>query len=196
MLETANVWGQRVAPFVSPVVTAQIASEPWQVAAYQRLRRDIFVAEQRLFAGSDSDAQDGHAIPIVALAHVAGTPDEVVGVVRIYHAGAGVKGTWFGGRLGVCTAYRARRSVGTALIVAAVSSARALGCVEFLATVQLPNVRYFEHHHFARVEPITVCSQPHWLMRAELEAFPAEVASATRPVDGRGLGRIARRRLA
>jgi putative N-acetyltransferase (TIGR04045 family) len=193
MLETANVWGQRVVPFVSPVVTAQIASEPWHLAAYQALRRAIFVVEQGLFCGSDGDERDGSAIPIVALAHVAGAPDEVVGVVRIYRAAGN---TWYGGRLGVCPAYRARRSVGSALILAAVASARASGCDEFLATVQLANVRYFEHHHFARVEPISVCGQPHWLMRAELAAFPAQLACAAQPIDGRALGRVARRRVA
>jgi putative N-acetyltransferase (TIGR04045 family) len=193
MRETVDFWGQRVAPFVSPVVTAQIPSEPWQIAAYYQLRRDIFVGEQGLFDGSDSDRHDSAAIPIVALAHVAGAPDAVVGVVRIYDTDGGV---WFGGRLGVCAAYRARRSVGSALIFAAVASARALGCVEFLATVQLPNVRYFEHHHFAPVEPISVCGQPHWLMLADLGAYPAQLASSAQPVDRHALGRIARRRVA
>jgi putative N-acetyltransferase (TIGR04045 family) len=186
MLETANVWGRPISPFLSPVVTAQIASEPWQIVAYQRLRRHIFADEQRLFSGSDVDAHDGVAIPMVALAHVAGAPDEVIGVVRIYRADGS---TWFGGRLGVATRYRARRMVGTALIFAAVATARACGCDEFLATVQAQNVRYFEHHRFAPVAPIELCGQPHWLMRAALDAYPARVAGADRPVDARTLGR-------
>jgi putative N-acetyltransferase (TIGR04045 family) len=193
VLEPANVWGQRVAPFLSPVVTAQIASEPWQLAAYRRLRRDIFVAEQGLFEGSDGDEHDAQATPIVALSQVAGAPDEVIGVVRIYSTGAD---TWFGGRLGVAQHYRARRIVGTALIFAAVATARAWGCQQFLATVQARNVRYFEQHRFARVEPIELFGHAHWLMRAELDAYPSEVACAERPIDGRSLRLPARARVA
>jgi len=184
MLDAATVWGQHVSPFLSPVVTVQVASEPWQLAAYHDLRRRIFADEQGLFSGSDVDDHDGGATAIVALSQVAGAPDEVVGVVRIYPAGAS---TWFGGRLGVCPRYRARRFIGTALIFAAVSTARAWGCIDFLATVQARNVRYFEQHWFRRLEPVEVCGQPHHLMRAALDVFPPRVASTQRPVDARSL---------
>jgi putative N-acetyltransferase (TIGR04045 family) len=184
MLELANVWGQRVAPFLSPVVTAQIASEPWQLAAYYRIRREIFAEEQGLFADSDVDEHDGEATAIVALSQVAGAPDDVIGVVRIYPAGAH---TWFGGRLGVSIGYRARRIVGTALIFAAVATARAWGCQRFLATVQDRNVRYFEQHRFCRLQPIDLYGHPHHLMQAELDAYPPKVACAAQPVDGRAL---------
>jgi putative N-acetyltransferase (TIGR04045 family) len=193
MLELANVWGQRVSPFLSPVVTAQIASEPWQLAAYRRIRRDIFVHEQGLFIDSDLDEHDEDATAIVALSQCAGAPDEVIGVVRIYPAGAH---TWFGGRLGVSMRYRARRIVGTALIFAAVSTARAWGCQQFLATVQARNVRYFEQHRFSRVAPVEICGHAHQLIRADLEAFPSLIASAAYPVDGRALVLPARVRAA
>jgi putative N-acetyltransferase (TIGR04045 family) len=181
MLEPQSVWGGSVAPFFSPNVSAQIASEKWQIDAYFGLRRAIFAKEQGLFDVSDVDEHDARATPIVALGHVAGMPDEVIGGVRIYPA---QPGTWFGGRLCVCARYRSRGIVGTALICAAVSTAHALGCRKFLATIQLKNVGYFERHHFSTLEPVQVCGQPHHLMEADLSVYPPHAAHADRPVDG------------
>jgi putative N-acetyltransferase (TIGR04045 family) len=190
MLETNKVWGADVVPFVSPAITAQIVSDSWQRDAYYGLRRSIFAEEQRLFTGSDVDEHDVHATAIVALSHVAGMVDEVVGVVRIYPA---EPGTWFGGRLGVTARYRARRVVGTALICAAVSTAHAWGCKRFLATIQLSNVRYFEQHHFASIEPVEVCGHPHHLMQADVEAYPRRAAYARQPVHGDAAAALVRR---
>ncbi len=181
MLEPIRVYGQDVTPFFSPTICAQIASEPWHLDAYYRIRRAIFAEEQHLFESTDVDEHDDHATPIVAIDHVAGAPADVVGAVRIYPAG---RDTWYGGRLGVSPRYRSRRVVGTALIVAAVSTAHAWGCREFLATIQLRNVRYFEQHRFESVGPIEVCGQPHHLMRADLAAYAPSAALAARPVDG------------
>jgi putative N-acetyltransferase (TIGR04045 family) len=181
MLEAANVWGQEVIPFLSSAIAAQIVSEPWQLEAYYRLRRSVFAEEQGLFDQTDVDAHDARATAIVAMAQMAGMADEVVGVVRIYPTDPD---TWFGGRLGVIPRYRSRRIVGTSLICAAVSTARAFGCKTFLATIQAKNVRYFEQHHFSAIEPVEVCGQPHQLMRADLEAYPACAAWANRPVFG------------
>ena len=68
-------------------------------------------AEQGLFAESDRDRFDDHASPIVAQGEIAGMPDGVVGVVRIYREDAD---TWFGGRLGVARSLPARRRGGHA----------------------------------------------------------------------------------
>jgi putative N-acetyltransferase (TIGR04045 family) len=177
----ATLWGEPITPFFSPVVTAQIASEPWQLRGYFALRRSVFVEEQAMFEASDVDEYDAVATPIVVLAHAAGMPDEVIGAVRIYLAEGG---TWFGGRLGVCRPYRSRGVVGSALIFAAVSTAHARGCTRFLATVQDANVAYFERHHFLRVRAVEVCGRPHHLMEADLAAFPPRVAHALQPIDG------------
>jgi putative N-acetyltransferase (TIGR04045 family) len=190
VLEAIHVCGQPVSPFCSSRVTAQIASEPWQIDAYYRLRREIFADEQGLFEGSDVDRHDADATPIVAVAHLGGMLDEVVGVVRIYPAGDGV---WYGGRLGVRPAYRSRRVVGTSLIVAAVSTAHGWGCRRFLATIQLQNVRYFEQHRFATVEPTLVCGQPHHLMEADLTAYAPVAATSSSPVDSEAAGLLFRR---
>jgi putative N-acetyltransferase (TIGR04045 family) len=154
---------------VSQDILAEVASEPWQREAYFRLRAEIFAREQGLFAGSDGDEQDTSAIPIVALGRVLGIASEVVGVVRIYPTG---NGTWYGGRLGVARDYRRVGAVGGALIYTAVSTAHALGCSRFLATVQPQNVRYFEHYHFHAESEVSVCGRPHALMRAELASYP------------------------
>jgi putative N-acetyltransferase (TIGR04045 family) len=161
--------GTRVRPFLSPHVTAEVASDRWQIAAYFELRARIFAEEQRLFDASDRDAFDSHATPIVALSRVAGMADEVIGVVRIYEKEPGI---WFGGRLGVCERYRRRGAVGRALIECAVSTAHAWGCRRFFATVQERNVRYFEHYAFRALERIEVCGSPHSLMEADLDAYP------------------------
>jgi putative N-acetyltransferase (TIGR04045 family) len=185
MLETTRIWGGAIRPYLSPEVSAQVATEAWQVEAYYRVRREIFASEQGLFDGSDADDHDPIATPIVALSHIAGMHDEVVGVVRIYPVQSGV---WFGGRLGVARRYRARGAVGGALIEAAVCTAHARGCTQFLATVQLRNVRYFEHHHFRSKEVVTVCGAPHHLMEADLAHFPPIAALPAAGGHGKGRG--------
>ena len=190
MLEAHTLWGGDVPPYVSASVSAHVASEPWQISAYYRLRRAVFAEEQGLFAGSDVDEHDLHATPIVAVGHVAGMADEVIGAVRIY---AAHEGTWYGGRLGVRPLYRSRRVVGTSLICAAVSTAHAWGCRRFLATIQLRNVRYFEQHHFGTVRPVEVCGQPHHLMEANLDEYPPRAALPAHPVTGDALPAAFRR---
>lgn len=177
MLDRVYPWGKPLRAQTAQRISAELAQEPWQVAAYFRLRSEIFAAEQGLFQESDRDSFDAHASPIVAQGEIAGMPDGVVGVVRIYQEG---KGTWFGGRLGVARAYRRVGAVGTALITEAVSTAHAWGCQRFLATVQAANVRYFEHHHFRRLEALELLGRPHYLMQADLERYPERLSSAFR----------------
>lgn len=175
MLDPLRLWDREIRPFLSAQVSAQLACEPWQVEGYYRLRERIFADEQGLFEHSDYDQFDRVASPIVALSHVAGVPNEVVGVVRIYESEPGI---WFGGRLGVSDGYRRRGAVGTALITCAVSTAHARGCRRFFATVQARNVRYFEHHAFRPVKALELCGRPHQLMEAELASYPPALIRA------------------
>jgi putative N-acetyltransferase (TIGR04045 family) len=169
VLDTIHPWGRALGRQLATEVVARVATEPWELDGYYRVRRTIFAEEQRIFEHSDIDAHDDHATPIVATSQIAGMPDEVVGVVRIYET---TQGVWYGGRLGVCAEYRRRGAVGAALIQTAVSTAHAWECERFFATVQAPNVRYFEHHHFRALERIELCGRPHALMQADLSAFP------------------------
>ena len=175
MLDPVHPWGKPLRTQTAHSIRTELAREPWQMAAYFQLRRQIFGAEQGLFAESDCDRFDEHASPIVAQSEIAGMPDEVVGVVRIYREG---RDTWFGGRLGVAHAYRRVGAVGTALIQEAVCTAHAWGCKRFLATVQEANARYFERHHFRRLQALHLLGRPHVLMQAELAHFPARMSSS------------------
>jgi putative N-acetyltransferase (TIGR04045 family) len=175
VLDAQHPWGRPVKPSLGDEIVAEVATESWQVAGYHELRRRIFAEEQGLFAGSDLDEHDQHALPIVAQSQILGMADRVVGVVRIYRS---EPGTWYGGRLGVSREFRRFGAIGTALITAAVSTAHGLDCQRFLATVQPANVRYFEHHHFRALREVAVQGKPHQLMQAELHAYPARDAGA------------------
>ncbi|MEO6600076.1 MAG: MSMEG_0567/Sll0786 family nitrogen starvation N-acetyltransferase [Polyangiaceae bacterium] len=177
MLDRVHPWGKPVRAQTARSIRAELAREPWQMRAYFQLRREIFAAEQGIFEETDRDGYDDHASAIVAQGEIAGMPDGVVGVVRIYQEG---DDTWYGGRLGVSRAYRRVGAVGTALITEAVSTAHGWGCRRFLATVQEVNVRYFEHHHFRTLQAIELHGRPHFLMQAELERYPARLSSVWR----------------
>ncbi|MEU0969306.1 AIR synthase, partial [Streptomyces sp. NPDC005917] len=69
-----------------------------EVAAYRRLRRDVFVHEQGLFTGDDLDERDADPRTVVLVAR--GQGGEVVGGVRLGPVADGADiGWWAGGRL-------------------------------------------------------------------------------------------------
>ena len=133
--------------------------------AYFSLRQQIFCEEQGIFQISDRDQYDSIAYPIIALNH----NSKVVGVVRIYEPEPGL---WYGGRLGTHPDYRRGWKIGKGLINKAVTTANTWGCDRFLATVQLPNVRFFQRLHWNSINEISICNQPHHLMEAELDFYP------------------------
>ncbi len=169
----------------------KIARTPDELAGYWALRRAIFCDEQKIFRESDRDAVDEHALPIVCETLIAGMEDSVVGVVRIDEREPGV---WYGSRLGVASdfrsvkkispgvamrnhqpVYRGLGALGAGLIYKAVSTAHALGCREFLATVQHQNARFFERLHWEPLQELELFGLPHVKMRADLGHYhPAE----------------------
>ena len=159
---------EAVRPFRSHDVTFKPATEEWELRAYRRLRRRIFCEEQGLFESDDGDSTDDRATPLVALANVAGMPDDVVGVVRIWEA---EPGEWWGGRLGTHPSHRGDRAIGPGLVRLAVGTACRLGCRRFRATVQLRNVPQFERLHWRVLGPTEVCDRPHALMQADLSHY-------------------------
>lgn len=181
MLDAVRPYGVPFRPFVASLVTCSVARDSWELAGYWSLRREIFCGEQALFASAaeERDAHDDHALPIVAIAHNAGTPDRVVGVVRIFSAGDAV---WYGGRLGVERTYRLRSGTGASLIRCAVQHAIALGCRHFHAAVLRDNARYFGRFHFHAERQITLCGRPHVLMRADLLAYDDRAHHSRRSV--------------
>jgi putative N-acetyltransferase (TIGR04045 family) len=157
-----------VAPFRSHDLSFKPATEPWEMRAYRRLRRRIFCDEQALFDLDDGDANDDRATALVALANVAGMPDDVVGVVRIWEQ---EPGQWWGGRLGTHPAHRGDRTIAPGLIRLAVGTACRRGCRRFHATVQTRNVALFERMSWRVLAMVEVCGRPHALMEADLAHY-------------------------
>ncbi|MDB9513114.1 GNAT family N-acetyltransferase [Kamptonema animale CS-326] len=144
----------------------KLATNSQEIAAYFALRRAIFAEEQQLFQGDDWDEIDQISYPIVA---VTTDTDRVVGVVRIYEVEPGI---WYGGRLGTHPEYRKGWQIGKGLIYKAVTTANTWGCKQFLATVQLQNVRFFQRLHWQSFKEIEICDRPHHLMEADLNFYP------------------------
>ena len=143
----------------------KLASSPQEQEAYFQLRKAIFCQEQKIFPHCDRDEYDEIAYPIIAVKD----DSEVVGVVRIYETEPGL---WYGGRLGVHQDYRRVGRIGQGLIKKAVTTANTWECHRFLATVQLPNVRFFRRLHWNSLEELVICDLPHHLMEAELDFYP------------------------
>jgi len=117
--------------------SCRIAATPDELAAHHRVRHQVFVEEQGLFAGTDLDGHDPHAL------HIVGVWDgAVVGAVRAFVLDEAA-GLWQGDRLAVLPDYRIR-NVGKPLVKFAVASAAERGGTLMVAHIQLPNVAFFE----------------------------------------------------
>jgi hypothetical protein len=169
----------------------KIAQTTQEIEGFWALRRAIFCEEQKVFHGSDRDEFDQFAIPIICETLVAGMEDSVVGVVRIDQREPRV---WYGSRLGVARGFRSVKKIspgvalrnhqpiyrglgalGAGLIYKAVSTAHALGCREFLATVQHQNARFFQRLHWELLDELELFGLRHVKMRADLSYYrPAE----------------------
>lgn len=155
--------------FLAAEFRVKFADLPWERARARFLRREVFCQEQGLFDADDSDAIDVCAIPIVAVAAVAGVPDDVVGAVRIHTPQPGV---WWGSRLAVAKPYRRAGVLGQALIRVAVRSAHAMGCQRFLAHVQSQNAPLFQRLNWTALGEVELHGRAHHLMQADLAAYP------------------------
>src|SRR6201995_5211756 len=102
-------------PFLASAYQIKFATEAWEQAGAAALRRQVFCVEQGLFEGSDRDAVDESAIPIVAISLFGIAADAVVGTVRI-HPHPEDPGVWWGSRLAVTGQYRRLGAVGAGLI--------------------------------------------------------------------------------
>jgi len=147
--------------------------------AYRALRRRVFVTEQDMFTGDDSDQVDADPRTVVLVAR--DLDGQVIGGVRLGPAGPGPDlGHWVGGRLVVEPA--ARRStarVGPALVRAACACAEAAGVLRFEATVQQANEVLFARLGWEPVRRVTVAGRPHVLMRWPVRRI-ATLAAATK----------------
>lgn len=178
---------ERFRPFSPSDFRFKIAVSDEDREGFFGLRRKIFCEEQEVFAGDDRDLFDEAMIPIVCKSLIAGMEDSVVGVVRIDEREPGL---WHGSRLGVAAEFRRLRHVspgvavrnlqpcyhrlgalGAGLIYKAVSTANALGCREFLATVQHQNASFFQRLHWEPIGELELHGIRHVRMRADLNHY-------------------------
>ena len=156
---------------------------------HHRIRHEVFVLEQEVFAASDVDAHDASPATIKVLAYAAsgGSAREAGGAVRLYPR-EDEPGVWQGDRLAVLAPFRAW-NLGGPLVRFAVDTAAALGGVEMVAHVQAANVRFFERLGWVRRgEPELYVGLPHQLMAIYLMA-PRRSAVGIRPVADRSPAR-------
>ncbi len=75
----------------TPDLELRIATGPWEIGAYYRIRHQVFVEEQGIFQGTDRDDHDESSIPIIACCEgrIAGLCD----VTRSLR-GSGTGGGW------------------------------------------------------------------------------------------------------
>jgi putative N-acetyltransferase (TIGR04045 family) len=170
-----------------PEIVCRPAAGPGEVAVHHRIRHEVFVLEQGVFATSDIDGRDAAPSTIKVLAFAGGGDGgrwEPGGAVRLYELEPGV---WQGDRLAVLAPFRAW-NLGGPLVRFAVETAAALGGTEMLAHVQAANVRFFERLGWAsRGEPDVYVGLPHQLMAIDLTAPAAERRRAA-PVGVRPAG--------
>jgi putative N-acetyltransferase (TIGR04045 family) len=146
----------------------KIAEDEKELEGYFRLRREVFVKEQKIFSETDVDIYDTD--PFHKVIHIVSVkvPDrEIVGAVRCYRKEGD---TWVGGRLSAAPGYRNGR-VGAGLVKFAVKTMKSGECRKFLAYVQPQNVRFFIRLGWTPIgEPEIYHGIPHQLMEADLNS--------------------------
>ncbi|MBL7257966.1 MSMEG_0567/sll0787 family protein [Paractinoplanes lichenicola] len=178
-------WGCRVSDLVPALLGApRFLIEPARTRSeYHRLRRRVFVDEQKLFAVSDLDDRDDDPRTIVLEARDSG--GELLGGVRLGPATDGPDiGWWQGGRLVVEPGVRGAQRIGPALVRAACAAAEQAGALRFDATGQSRFKRMFERLGWHAVRPVTVAGQPHHLMRWPIGRIAGLAAATKNPLGG------------
>lgn len=142
MTSTADV---DVMPRAAAIECVEVTDEAL-VAEHHRIRREVFVVEQGLFAGDDCDLVDDDPTTIKVLSSYRG---QYGGTVRLFELNAAA-GHWQGDRLAVLPGFRAH-GLGGPLVRFAVHTAANLGGRVMTAHIQVSNVKFFErlgwHEH-------------------------------------------------
>jgi putative N-acetyltransferase (TIGR04045 family) len=121
-------------------LACQAVADAADLAVHLRIRHQVFVVEQNLFAGTgDRDVHDDDPATVHVLGLFDGT---AVGAVRLYPVSGG-PGRWQGDRLAVLDGHR-HHGLGVPLVRFAVATAAARGGREMEAYIQPANVRFFE----------------------------------------------------
>lgn len=137
------------------------------LAAHLSIRHQVFVEEQGVMVLTDVDQWDSHDQVVHLLA---ARGQRIGGAVRLYPLGP--DGRWRGDRLAVLPAHRASW-VGANLVRFAVVTAGLAGGTVMEASVQLPNVRFFEWLRWRPSgDPYLYYGLPHQLMLFDLTKPP------------------------
>lgn len=121
-------------------IACWVAGSDAELDVHFRLRHQVFVQEQGLFADDDRDQRDSDSRTLHAVGAV---DDEPRGAVRLYPLDE-CGDVWKGDRLAVSADHRDHH-LGAELVRFAVRTAGVLGGSRMFAHVQLANVRFFEH---------------------------------------------------
>jgi putative N-acetyltransferase (TIGR04045 family) len=152
----------------------KIAATVAEKQGHFAVRHAVFVDEQRLFAHTDVDEIDEHALHLVAVESATG---EVTGAVRVYRDHDDV---WYGARLAVARDHRhSPAAIGANLCRLAEQVVATRGCNTFLARVQAQNVGFFIRLGWTpQGELFDYCGQPHQRMQASLACQAQLLAEA------------------
>lgn len=120
-----------------PELSCRMVADPADLVAHHRIRHEVFVVEQGLFADSDEDTHDTDPRTVHLIGLIGKVP---AGTVRLWPRG---DGTWKGDRLAVV---RGKRHIGLGrpLVQLAVRTAAGLGGSRMHAQVQVANVQFFQ----------------------------------------------------
>ena len=170
-----------------PEIACRPVAAADEAAAHHRIRHEVFVLEQEVFAASDVDAHDRDPSTVKVLAWVAGGGGWAPGgAVRLYPLEPGL---WQGDRLAVLAPFRAW-NLGGPLVRFAVDTAAALGGTEMVAHVQAANVRFFERLGWVRRgEPEVYVGLPHQSMAIDLSMAQRRSTAGVTPVEDRSPAR-------
>lgn len=142
----------------------RLASSDYERSLHLRIRHEVFVREEGLFAETDYDEHDDDP----DTHHVIGVHERVAaGAVRLYPLEE--PGVWKGDRLAVLHRFRPHR-LGPRLVRYAVRTAAAAGGTEMVAHVLPSNVRLFERLGWRPVgEPIPYVGRLHQRVVIDLD---------------------------
>jgi len=159
----------------APVVCRRARSQR-ERADHWDIRRQIFVEEKAVFAGSDLDARDADDATIAVLGYSGGIP---IGTVRLFLLDPDAE-RWQGDRLAVLSAYRAH-GVGGPLVRYAVATAAVLGGRTMSAHIQPGNVTFFRRLGWTdEGEPEIYAGLPHQPMSIALPSYREGMATIRR----------------
>lgn len=145
-------------------VSCRLVADEEERVLHLAIRRAVFVQEQGMFEGSDTDERDQDSVTL----HVLGfCGEEAAGAVRLYPLDQ--PGWWKGDRLAVLSPFR-KHGVGAPLVRFAVATASSLGGLVMAAQIQPANVAFFERLGWYRVgDPAPYAGRLHQQMAIDLQ---------------------------